>query len=81
MIASGFRLIPLFIGRGLLAQLSSTSVNALVSCAVSMSAAIVSMSAAIFVILEMSHPRDGIILVSRAPLEAALAIISKQAPE
>lgn len=74
MITPGFRLIPLFIGRGLLAPLNSTSVIALVTCAVSM-------SAAIFLILEMSHPRDGIILVSRAPLEAALAIISKQAPE
>jgi len=35
------------------------------------------MSASIFVILEMNHPLDGIIQVSSAPLEAALAVISK----
>ena len=65
-----FWLIQLFIGLGLLAPLNSTSVIALVTCAVSM-------SAAIFLILEMNHPLDGIIDVSSAPLEAALAVISK----
>ena len=54
----------------LVAPLNSTSVTALVTCAVSM-------SAAIFLILEMNHPLDGIIQVSSAPLEAALAVISK----
>ena len=70
MIVLGFWLIQLFIGLGLLAPLNSTSVIALVTCAVSM-------SAAIFLILEMNHPLDGIIQVSSAPLEAALAVISK----
>ena len=74
MITPGFHLIPLFIGLGLLAPLNSTSVIALVSCAVSM-------SAGVFLILVVGHPRDGIILVSWALPEAALAIISKQAPE
>jgi hypothetical protein len=70
LIVLGFWLIQLFIGLGLLAPLNSTSVIALVTCAVSM-------SAAIFLILEMNHPLDGIIQVSSAPLEAALAVISK----
>lgn len=70
LIVLGFWLIQLFVGLGLLAPLNSTSVIALVTCAVSM-------SAAIFVILEMNHPLDGIIQVSSAPLEAALAVISK----
>ena len=70
LIVLGFWLIQLFIGLGLLAPLNSTSVVALVTCAVSM-------SAAIFLILEMNHPLDGIIQVSSAPLEAALAVISK----
>jgi hypothetical protein len=65
-----FWLIQLFVGLGLLAPLNSTSVIALVTCAASM-------SAAIFLILEMNHPLDGIIQVSSAPLEAALAVISK----
>jgi hypothetical protein len=70
LIVLGFWLIQLFIGLGLLAPLNSTSVIALATCAVSM-------SAAIFLILEMNHPLDGIIQVSSAPLEAALAVISK----
>ena len=70
LIVLGFWLIQLFVGLGLLAPLNSTSVIALVTCAVSM-------SAAIFLILEMNHPLDGIIQVSSAPLEAALAVISK----
>ena len=70
LIVLGFWLIQIFVGLGLLAPLNSTSVIALVTCAVSM-------SAAIFVILEMNHPLDGIIQVSSAPLEAALAVISK----
>jgi hypothetical protein len=70
LIVLGFRVIQLFIGLGLLAPLNSTSVIALVTCAVSM-------SAAILLILEMIHPLDGIIQVSSAPLEAALAVISK----
>jgi len=70
LIVLGFWLIQIFVGLGLLAPLNSTSVIALVTCAVSM-------SAAIFLILEMNHPLDGIIQVSSAPLEAALVVISK----
>jgi hypothetical protein len=35
------------------------------------------MSAAVFLILEMNHPLDGLIKVSSAPLEAALVVIRK----
>ncbi len=70
LIVFGFWLIQIFIDLGLLAPLNSTSVIALVTCAVSMSATII-------LILEMNHPLDGIIQVSSAPLEAALAVISK----
>jgi hypothetical protein len=70
LMGLGFWLIQLFMGLGLLAPLSSTSVVALVTCAVSM-------LAAIFLTLEMNHPLGGIIQVSSAPLEAALAVISK----
>ncbi|MGB9356784.1 MAG: DUF4239 domain-containing protein [Azonexus sp.] len=66
----GFWLIQLFIGLGLIAPRNSTSVIAMLTCALSM-------SAAVFLILEMNHPLDGLIKVSSAPLEAALAVISK----
>ena len=74
MIVHGLRLIPLFIGLEMLAPLTSTSVIALVTCAVSI-------SAALLLNLEMNHPLDGIILVSSAPRAGALAVISKQTPE
>ena len=70
LIVLGFWLIQLFIGLGLLAPRNSTSVIAMLTCALSM-------SAAVFLILELNHPLDGIIKVSSAPLEAALAVISK----
>ncbi|HEX9195289.1 MAG TPA: hypothetical protein VF854_04645 [Azonexus sp.] len=70
LIVIGLWLVLLFVGLGLLAPRNSTAVIALVICALSM-------SAAIFVILEMNQPFDGIIKVSSAPLEAALAVISK----
>ena len=70
LIVLGFWLILLFIGLGLIAPRNSTSVIAMLSCALSM-------SAAVFLILEMNHPLDGLIKVSSAPLEAALVVISK----
>lgn len=70
LIVLGFWLIQLFIGLGLIAPRNSTSVIAMLTCALSM-------SAAVFLILEMNHPLDGLIKVSSAPLEAALAVISK----
>lgn len=70
LIVIGFWLVLLFVGLGLLAPRNSTAIVALVICALSM-------SAAIFLILEMNQPFDGIIKVSSAPLEAALAVISK----
>ena len=70
LIVLGFWLIQLFVGLGLIAPRNSTSVIAMLTCALSM-------SAAVFLILEMNHPLDGIIKVSSAPLEAALAVISK----
>ncbi len=70
LIVLGFWLIQLFVGLGLIAPRNSTSVIALLTCALSM-------SAAVFLVLEMNHPLDGLIKVSSAPLEAALAVISK----
>jgi len=70
LIVLGFWLIQLFIGLGLIAPRNSTSVIAMLTCALSM-------SAAVFLVLEMNHPLDGLIKVSSAPLEAALAVISK----
>ncbi|MGA8391525.1 MAG: hypothetical protein WB775_05250 [Burkholderiaceae bacterium] len=70
LIVLGFWLILLFIGLGLIAPRNSTSVIAMLSCALSM-------SAAVFLILEMNHPLDGLIKVSSAPLEAALVVIRK----
>ena len=70
LVVLGFWLIQLFVGLGLIAPRNSTSVIAMLTCALSM-------SAAVFLILEMNHPLDGIIKVSSAPLEAALAVISK----
>jgi hypothetical protein len=63
-------LVLLFAGLGLLAPINTTSVFALFTCAISM-------SAAVFLILEMNHPQDGIIQISSTPLTEALAIISK----
>ena len=63
-------LVLLFAGLGLLAPINTTSVIALFTCAISM-------AAAIFLILEMNHPRDGIIQISSTPVTEALAIISK----
>lgn len=70
LIVLGLWLVQLFAGLGLLAPLNSTSVIALVTCAISM-------SAAIFLILELSHPLHGIIQVSGVPLTGALAVISR----
>jgi len=70
LIVLGFWLIQLFIGLGLIAPRNSTSVIVMLTCALSM-------SAAVFLVLEMNHPLDGLIKVSSAPLETALAVISK----
>lgn len=70
LVVLGFWLVQLFVGLGLIAPRNSTSVIAMLTCALSM-------SAAVFLILEMNHPLDGIITVSSAPLEAALAVIGK----
>ena len=52
LIVLGFWLIQLFIGLGLIAPRNSTSVIAMLTCALSM-------SAAVFLVLEMNHPFDG----------------------
>lgn len=70
LLVLGFWLFLLFMGLGLLAPRNATSVLALLTC-------ILSMSAAVFLILELNHPLDGLIKVSSEPLRAALVVISR----
>jgi hypothetical protein len=63
-----FWLSLLFISFGLFAPRNHTVLTVLFVCAVSV-------ASAIFLILEMSHPLEGIIRVSRAPLLKALELI------
>ena len=60
----------LFAGFGLLAPRNLTAFTALAVCAASM-------AGAIFLILELSHPLDGAIKASSAPLHKALSVIGK----
>jgi hypothetical protein len=65
-----FWLAVLFASLGLLAPRNATSLCSLFVCALSM-------SGAIFLILEMSRPFEGAVQVSPAPLQKALSVIGK----
>jgi hypothetical protein len=65
-----FWLTVLFTQFGLLAPRNLTALSALFICALSM-------SGAIFLILELNHPLEGTIKVSSAPLHKALSLIGK----
>jgi hypothetical protein len=65
-----FWLTVLFIQFGLLAPLNRTALSALLICALSM-------SCAIYLILELNNPLEGAIKVSSAPLHKALVLIGK----
>ena len=60
----------LFVSFSLLAPHNTTAITALIVCGVSI-------SIAIFLILELNRPLEGIIKVSSAPLQKALALIGK----
>jgi len=60
----------LHLGFGLLAPSNTTILVVLLTCALSV-------SAAIFSILELNHPLDGIIRLSNAPLEKAWELLGK----
>jgi len=60
-----FWLTVLHVSFGMLAPRNATVVAVLLICALSV-------SGAIFMILEMSHPLDGMIKVSSAPMRKAL---------
>ena len=70
LIVLTFWLTVLFAHFGLLAPRNLTSILALFVCAVSM-------SGAIFLILELNHPLEGTIKVSSAPLYKTLSLIGK----
>jgi hypothetical protein len=63
-------LIPLFIGFGLLARPNGTVITSLAISALSV-------SSAIFLILELFSPYTGVIKVSSAPFRAALMQLGK----
>lgn len=65
-----FWLTVLFIGLSLLAPPNVTALSALFVCALSM-------SGAVFLILELSHPLEGIIKVSSEPLQKAVTVIGR----
>jgi hypothetical protein len=65
-----FWLAVLFASLGLLSPRNLTAITALFTCAVSM-------SGAIFLIMELNRPLEGSIKVSSAPLHKALSIIGK----
>jgi hypothetical protein len=70
LVVLTFWLTVLFTQFGLLAPRNKTAISALFICALSM-------SGAIFLILELNNPLEGTIKVSSAPLHKALAIIGK----
>ena len=70
LVVLTFWLTVLFIQFGLLAPLNRTALSALFICAISM-------SCAIYLILELNNPLEGTIKVSSAPLHKALALIRK----
>lgn len=63
-----FWLSLLFLSFGLFAPINLTVVMVLLTCAVAV-------ASAVFLILEMSHPLDGLIKVSNAPMVKALELI------
>jgi hypothetical protein len=65
IVVLGLWLVTLFAGYGLLAPRNTTVVAVLVVCALSV-------SAALFLVLELGRPFDGVIRVSSAPLQQAL---------
>ena len=70
LVALTFWLTVLFSQFGLLAPRNLTAISSLLICAISM-------SCAIFLILELNQPLEGSIRVSSAPLKKALALIGK----
>ena len=70
LIVLTFWLTVLFVQFGLLAPRNRTAKSALFICALSM-------SCAIYLILELNNPLEGTIKVSSAPLHKALSIIGK----
>jgi Protein of unknown function (DUF4239) len=65
-----FWLAVLFVSFGLLAPRNATAISALFICALSM-------SGAIFLILELNRPLEGTIKVSSGPLQKAISLIGK----
>lgn len=63
-------LTALFLGLSLLAPPNVTALSALFVCALSM-------SGAVFLVLELSHPLEGVIKVPSAPLQKALTFIGQ----
>ena len=70
LVVLTFWLTVLFVQFGLLAPRNRTAISALFVSAISM-------SGAIFLILELNHPLEGTIRVSSAPLHKALSLIGK----
>ena len=65
-----FWLVVLFFSFGLFAPRNATVLAVLLFCALSV-------SSAIFLVLEMNRPLDGVIKASNAPLRKALELIGK----
>jgi hypothetical protein len=65
LVVLGLWLVTLFAGYGLLAPRNATVVAVLVVCALSV-------AAALFLVLELGRPFDGVLRVSGAPLQQAL---------
>jgi hypothetical protein len=70
LVVLTFWLTVLFAQFGLLAPQNLTAISALLICAISM-------SGAIFLILELNQPLEGTIKVSSAPMQKALKLIGK----
>ncbi len=70
LIVLVFWLTMLHLAFGILAPRNGTVIAVLILCAISV-------SGAIFLIVELNHPTDGIIKLSSAPLEKALALLGK----
>jgi hypothetical protein len=70
LVVLTFWLTVLFAHFGLLAPRNPTAILALFVCAMSM-------SGAIFLILELNHPLEGRIKISSAPMQKALSLIGK----
>lgn len=68
LVVLTFWLTVLFVQFGLLAPRNRTALSALFICAISM-------SGAIFLILELNHPLEGTIKISSAPMHKALSLI------